>query len=266
MNEHDHDPLTRLLIFCLSDPGQIAKIPAQFILKAGSYGRGAKRITSHQHVFCPSHEHALHLLQSHLRWFLPLSALILSSLRLQRAGISVTNILPRERIERSILLLRGHKVMLDADLAVLYGVSTKRLNEQVRRNRSRFPDDFMFQLTREEVRSLRSQFATSKQGRGGRRYAPLVFTEQGIAMLSTVLNSERAIQVNIEIMRAFVRLREMIATHKDLARKLEALEKRYDAQFRVVFDAIRELMKPPESKKRKIGFLVKERAARYGRG
>ena len=153
--------------------------------------------------------------------------------------------------------------MLDADLAVLYGVSTKRLNEQVRRNRSRFPDDFMFQLTAEEVRSLRSQFATSKQGRGGRRYAPLVFTEQGIAMLSTVLNSERAIQVNIEIMRAFVRLREMIATHKDLARKLEVLEKKYDAQFRVVFDAIRELMAPPESKRRKIGFLVKERAARY---
>jgi hypothetical protein len=157
----------------------------------------------------------------------------------------VTNILPSERIERSILLIRGHKVMLDADLAVLYGVSTKRLNEQVRRNRSRFPDDFMFQLSGKEVRSLRSQFATSKQGRGGRRYAPLVFTEQGIAMLSTVLNSERAIQVNIEIMRAFVRLREMIATHKDLARKLEALEKRYDAQFKVVFDAIRELMAPP---------------------
>ena len=113
---------------------------------------------------------------------------------------------------------------------------------------------------------MRSQFATSKKGRGGRRYAPLVFTEQGIAMLSTVLNSERAIQVNIEIMRAFVRLREMIATHKDLARKLEALEKRYDAQFKVVFDAIRELMAPPTPKKRKIGFLVKERAARYGRG
>ena len=124
----------------------------------------------------------------------------------------------------------------------------------------------MFQLTGEEVRSLRSQFATSKKGRGGRRYSPLVFTEQGIAMLSTVLNSERAIQVNIEIMRAFVRLREMIATHKDLARKLEALEKRYDAQFKVVFDAIRELMAPPTPKKRKIGFLVKERAARYGRG
>jgi hypothetical protein len=173
---------------------------------------------------------------------------------------------PLERIKRSILLIRGHKVMLDADLAVLYAVSTKRLNEQVRRNRSRFPGDFMFQLTGEEVRSLRSQFATSKKGRGGRRYSPLVFTEQGIAMLSTVLNSERAIQVNIEIMRAFVRLREMIATHKDLARKLEALEKRYDAQFKVVFDAIRELMAPPTPKKRKIGFLVKERAARYGRG
>src|SRR5262249_34656228 len=156
--------------------------------------------------------------------------------------------------------------MLDADLAGLYGVTTKRLNEQVRRNRSRFPDDFMFQLTAEEVLSLRSQIATSKQGRGGRRYAPLVFTEQGIAMLSTVLNTERAIQVNIEIMRAFVRLREMIATHRDLARKLETLETKYDAQFKVVFDAIRELMTPPESKKRKIGFLVKERAARYGRG
>jgi predicted restriction endonuclease len=156
--------------------------------------------------------------------------------------------------------------MLDADLAGLYGVTTKRLNEQVRRNRSRFPDDFMFQLTAEEVLSLRSQIATSKQGRGGRRYAPLVFTEQGIAMLSTVLNSERAIQVNIEIMRAFVRLQEMIATHRDLARKLETLEKKYDAQFKVVFDAIRELMTPPESKKRKIGFLVKERAARYGKG
>ena len=155
--------------------------------------------------------------------------------------------------------------MLDADLAVLYGVSTKRLNEQVRRNRSRFPDDFMFQLTAEEIRSLRSQFATSKQGRGGRRYAPLVFTEQGIAMLSTVLNSERAIQVNIEIMRAFVRLREMIATHKELARKLEALEKRYDAQFKVVFDASRALMAPPAPNRRKIGFLVKERAARYRR-
>ena len=174
-------------------------------------------------------------------------------------------LLPVERIERSILLIRGHKVMLDSDLATLYGVTTKRLNEQVRRNAGRFPADFMFQLTPEEVKSLRSQFTTSNRGRGGRRYLPYVFTEQGVAMLSSVLNSQRAIRVNIEIMRAFIRLREMLATHKDLARKLDTLEKKYDAQFRVVFDAIRQLMAPPEPKKRKIGFLVKERAARYRR-
>ena len=155
--------------------------------------------------------------------------------------------------------------MLDADLAGLYGVTTKRLNEQVRRNRSRFPEDFMFQLTSKGAASLRSQIATSNKGRGGRRYAPYAFTEQGVAMLSTVLNSERAIQVNIEIMRAFVRLRQMLASNAQLARKLNALEKKYDSQFRVVFEAIRELMTPPEPKKRKIGFLVKERAARYGR-
>jgi ORF6N domain len=155
--------------------------------------------------------------------------------------------------------------MLDADLAGLYGVTTKRLNEQVRRNRSRFPEDFMFQLTSTEAASLRSQIATSNKGRGGRRYAPYAFTEQGVAMLSTVLNSERAIQVNIEIMRAFVHLRQMLASNVQLARKLNALEKKYESQFRVVFEAIRELMTPPESKKRKIGFLVKERAARYGR-
>ena len=145
------------------------------------------------------------------------------------------------------------------------GVTTKRLNEQVRRNRSRFPDDFMFQLTQDEVRPLRSQIATSKVGRGGRRYAPYVFTEQGVAMLSKVLNSERAIQVNIEIMRAFVRLRQLLATNHQLARRLAALEKKYDGQFKVVFEAIRQLMAPPEPKKRKIGFLVEERAARYGK-
>jgi hypothetical protein len=155
--------------------------------------------------------------------------------------------------------------MLDADLAGLYGVTTKRLNEQVRRNRSRFPEDFMFQLTSTEAASLRSQIATSNRGRGGRRYAPYAFTEQGVAMLSTVLNSERAIQVNIEIMRAFVHLRQILASNTQLARKLNALEKKYDSQFRVVFEAIRELMTPPEPNKRKIGFLVKERAARYGR-
>jgi len=172
---------------------------------------------------------------------------------------------PTERIERSILLIRDHKVLLDVDLAALYGVPTKRLNEQVRRNRARFPEDFMFQLTAEEVTSLRSQFATSNKGRGGRRYAPYAFTEQGVAMLSTVLNSERAILVNIEIMRAFVRLRQMLASNAELSRKMDALEKKYDAQFKVVFDAIRQLMAPPETKKRKIGFLVEEKAAVYGR-
>jgi hypothetical protein len=159
-----------------------------------------------------------------------------------------------ERIEKKILIVRGHKVMIDSDLAELYGVSTKRLNEQVRRNKTRFPADFMFQLSKEEAKSLRSQSATSKQGRGGRRYAPLLFTEQGVAMLSTVLKSERAIQVNIAIMRVFVQLREMIATHKDLARKLDELEKKYDAQFSIVFEAIRELMAPPASPRRRIGF------------
>ena len=123
----------------------------------------------------------------------------------------------------------------------------------------------MFQLTSEEVTSLRSQFATSNRGRGGRRYAPYAFTEQGIAMLSSVLNSERAIQVNIEIMRILVRLRQMVASNARLARKMNALEKRYDAQFKVVFDAIRQLMTVSEPKKRKMGFLVEEKAAAYGR-
>lgn len=153
--------------------------------------------------------------------------------------------------------------MLDSDLSELYGVTTKRLNEQVRRNLARFPEDFMFQLTEAEAQFLRSQFATSKRGRGGRRYLPYAFTEQGVAMLSSVLGSDRAVQVNIEIMRAFVRLRRMLASHADLARKLQALEKKYDAQCKVVFDAIRELMKPPDPKKRPIGFLVEELRVRY---
>ena len=170
-----------------------------------------------------------------------------------------------ESIEGSILLIRGHKVLIYVHLAALYGVTTKRLNEQVRRNRARFPEDFMFQLTAEEVASLRSQIATSNKGRGGRRYAPYAFTEQGVAMLSTVLNSERAILVNIEIMRTFVRLRQMLASNTQLARKLADLEKKYDAQFKVVFDAIRQLMTLPQPKNRKIGFLVEEKAAAYGR-
>ncbi|HEY2414229.1 MAG TPA: ORF6N domain-containing protein [Pirellulaceae bacterium] len=168
------------------------------------------------------------------------------------------SLIPTERILGSIVLIRGQKVLLDADLASMYGVSTKRLNEQVRRNRTRFPSDFMFRLSEDEANVLRSQFATSKTDpRGGRRYAPYVFTEQGVAMLSSVLKSKRAVQANIAIMRAFVELREILASHKDLARKLEAMEKKYDAQFKVVFDAIRELMKPPETPpKRKIGFVV----------
>lgn len=153
--------------------------------------------------------------------------------------------------------------MLDADLAELYGVPTKVLNQAVKRNKERFPPDFMFRLSREEFGILRSQAVTSSQW-GGRRIPPYVFTEQGVAMLSSVLKSQRAVQVNIEIMRAFVRLREMLSSHKDLARKLEALEKKYDVQFKVVFEAIRQLMSPPEPKKRKIGFLVSERAAKYG--
>jgi len=164
-------------------------------------------------------------------------------------------IVPVEMIEKKILLIRGHKVMLDSDLAVLYGVTTKRLNEQVRRNLRRFPSDFMFQLTAEEIESLRSQFATLKTGRGRhRKFLPYVFTEQGVAMLSSVINSKRAIEVNILIMRAFVKLREMLATHKDLAKKMEEMEKKYDEQFKVVFEAIYELMKPPEPSRRRIGF------------
>lgn len=160
-----------------------------------------------------------------------------------------------EQVERNILLIREHRVMLDTDLAILYGVPTNRLNEQVMRNKKRFPSDFMFQLTAEEVERLRSQFATLKPGRGQhRKYRPYVFTEQGVAMLSSVLHSERAIQVNIAIMRAFVQLREMVGSNKGLARRLNELEKKYDSQFRVVFEAIRELMAEPEPKVKRIGF------------
>jgi hypothetical protein len=162
-------------------------------------------------------------------------------------------IVPAERIENCIYLLRGQRVLLDDDLAMLYEAGTKTLNRAVKRNLRRFPEDFMFQLSAKEFENLRYQIGTSK--RGGRRYPPYAFTEQGVAMLSSVLHSKRAIQVNIEIMRAFVRLRQMLASNVDLARKLAALEKKYDAQFRVVFDAIRELMTPPAPKKKRlIGF------------
>src|SRR5262245_35946169 len=151
--------------------------------------------------------------------------------------------LPAEVIEQKIYLIRGHKVMLDADLAELYGVTTGNLNLAVLRNPKRFPQDFMFQLSRQETQSLLLQNARAK-GRGGRRTPPYAFTEQGVAMLSSVLNSERAIEVNITIMRAFVRLRSMLAGHADLARRLQKLEQKYDEQFAEVFDAIREMMAP----------------------
>ncbi len=168
----------------------------------------------------------------------------------------MNSIVPVAQIERKIYLIRGQKVMLDSDLAELYGVTAGRLNEQVKRNIKRFPYDFMFQLSKDEAAFIRSQIATLKAGRGHhRKYLPYVFTEQGVAMLSSVLSSERAIDVNIAIMRAFVKLREMIVSHKDLAKRLDDIEKKYDAQFRVVFDAIRELMSPPvKTLKRKIGF------------
>ena len=158
-----------------------------------------------------------------------------------------------ERIEQRIFLLRGQKVMLSPDLAQLYDVEPRALVQAVKRNLERFPVDFMFQLNGRESRSLKSQIVTSSWG-GLRRATPYAFTEQGVAMLSSVLRSERAVRVNIEIMRAFVRMRQMLASHADLARKVAALEKKYDAQFKVVFDAIRELMTPPEPKQARIGF------------
>jgi hypothetical protein len=192
-----------------------------------------------------------------------------------------TPILPA-RIDSSIRLIRGQRVILDTDIAALYQVPLKQLNQAVRRNRNRFPGDFMFLLTAEEFESvsadptgtslrsqfvtsnksdLRSQIVTSKKGRGGRRSLPYAFTEQGVAMLSSVLRSRRAVAVNIEIMRAFVRLRHMLSTHAELARKVDELEKKYDKRFSVVFDALRALMEPPpEPKKPRIGFHAESRA------
>jgi hypothetical protein len=159
------------------------------------------------------------------------------------------------RIENRIFIVRGHRVMLDSDLAWLYGVTTARLNQQVKRNETRFPADFAFRLTPTESGNLMLQIATSKLGRGGRRKLPWVFTEHGAVMLASVLNSPTAVRASIEVVRAFIRLREMLAAHADLARKLEELEKKYDARFIVVFDAIRKLMDPSqEPPKDKIGF------------
>ena len=164
-----------------------------------------------------------------------------------------TKSISRIVIEQKIYLIRGQKVMLDKDLAVLYGVAARRLREQVKRNIKRFPADFMFQLNDREIDFMVSQNATpSRQYLGG--FKPYVFTEQGVAMLSSVLNSERAIEVNIQIMRVFVRIKEMLISHKDLAMKMEELEKKYDGQFRVVFEAIRRLMREEEKPKKSIGF------------
>jgi hypothetical protein len=162
-----------------------------------------------------------------------------------------SGLIPVERIERAIYLIRGEKVMLDRDLAALYGVETRVLNQAVRRNRDRFPADFMFELTREEVLGI-SQIVTSSTVKFSKRVT--AFTEQGVAMLSTVLRSTRAIQVNIEIMRAFVRLRQMLASNVEFSQRLDELESKYDRRFKSVFDALRQLMTPPPTRQSRIGF------------
>jgi len=167
----------------------------------------------------------------------------------------MSNLISAEVIAAKILIIRGKRIMLDSDLAVLYGVKTGRLNEQVTRNIKRFPEDFMFQLTKEEVLNLKSHFATSSWG--GVRKLPRVFTQEGVAMLSGVLNSERAVMVNIQIMRAFTQLRRMLLTNVDLRRKIEEIEKKYDKQFAIVFQAIKQLLDPPPLKRKPpIGFSL----------
>jgi hypothetical protein len=173
-------------------------------------------------------------------------------------------VIPIERIARAILIICREKVMLDSDLATLYGVTTGNLNKAVKRNAGRFPTDFMFQLDAEEVANLKFQFGISSWG--GRRRRPYAFTEQGVAMLSSVLNSERAVKVNIAIMRAFVKLRETLDTNRELARKFGELERRvgkHDEEIAAILEAIRQLMAPPENPRREIGFHVRERAGRY---
>lgn len=180
---------------------------------------------------------------------------------------NMDEVVPVERVEQAIYLIRGQRVILDRDLATLYGVPTKALKQAVRRNDRRFPADFMFVLTAEELASLRSHFVTSKtEGRGGTQYAPMAFTEQGVAMLSGLLNSNRAIEVNIAIMRAFVKLRKMLETHEKLARKMAKMESKYDEQFRVVFELLNELMQPEDPPREKIGFAIHEARARYTTG
>ena len=166
-------------------------------------------------------------------------------------GISMV---PAERIERAILSVRGFRVMLDSDLAEIYGVKTKVLNQAVKRNPDRFPEDFMFRLTPEETGRLRSQSVTSKTGRGGRRYSPFVFTEHGALMLANVLNSPGAVKASVLVVRAFLRLRRLLETHEELARKVAEMERKYDSQFLILFDAVRRLMAPPAKARPRIGF------------
>ena len=178
--------------------------------------------------------------------------------------MAATTLIPTERIEKVIYLIRGQRVILDRDLAGLYGVTPKRLNEQVKRNHQRFPDDFVFQLTVDEAKEVfasRSQFATLKRGQNI-KYAPYAFTEHGALMAANVLNSPVAVEASVAVIRAFIRLRQMLASHVELARKLASLEKKYDAQFKVVFDAIRQLMEPSAPKRRSIGFHAVEKKDR----
>lgn len=173
---------------------------------------------------------------------------------------------PVEQIGRLIFHIRGQKVMLDSDLARIYGVSTTRLNQQVKRNIYRFPEDFMFRLAKEEFDCLILQNATSKRGRGGRRKLPLVFTEHGAIMLASVLNSPVAVRASLQVVRAFVKLREILSMNKELAHKLAQLERKtekHDDEIKLIFDAIRQLMSLPEPREKKIGFRVRERSARY---
>jgi len=176
----------------------------------------------------------------------------------------MTKIVPIESIVSKIIFLRGEKVLLDRDLAELYSVETKVLKQAVKRNIKRFPDDFMFEVTKEENQSLRSQNVTLKRGQHS-KYLPFAFTEQGVAMLSSVLNSDRAIQVNIQIMRAFIQLRRMLSTHEDVKRKIEDMERKYDYKFNVVFDALKQLLDTEHKPKKRIGFKVKEPRAAYGK-
>lgn len=165
--------------------------------------------------------------------------------------------IPLEHIEKAIFLIRGEKAIIDSNLATLYGVSTARLNQQVKRNIDRFPDDFMFRLTQAEFNSLILQNATSKKARGGRRKLPYAFTEHGAIMAANVLSSKRAVEASVQVVRAFIKLRQMLTSNAELARKLNELEQRYDHQFKIVFDTLRELMSPPPAKIKPIGFRPK---------